>query len=78
MAILGLVRSVCRRRQFSHFTATAAAAMVWADQVLQSPILGVVLVEMSLHTKNQPDISINVASAPFIGFLVPTLAPNLS
>ena len=42
----------------------AAAATVWA----QSQIFYLVPVEIRLHNKNQPDLSINVASAPFIGF----------
>ena len=40
------------------------------------PILRV-LVKMNLHTKNQPDLSTNVARAEVLGYLVPTSAPNL-
>ena len=38
-----------------------------ADQAPQWPILGAVRVKLSLHAKNQPDLSINAAEADFLG-----------
>ena len=67
----------CRRRHTGK-TAKLTATADRADQVPQLPIFCVVLVKMGLHTKNQPDLSINVPRADFLGFLVPTSAPNLS
>ena len=61
----------CRRH-------TCKTAKFTADQAPQSIIFCVVLVKMGRHTKNQPDLQINVASADFLGFLVHTSAPNLS
>ena len=44
-----------------------------ADRTEKLPLLGVVLLKMNHHTKNQPDPLINVATAPFLGFWVPRL-----
>ena len=56
---------------FLIFAVTAAAAA--ADRTEKLPLLGVVLLKMNHHTKNQPDPLINVATAPFLGFWVPRL-----
>ena len=55
-----------------NFAITTAAVTVWVDRVLQLPIFCVVPVKMSLHTKIQPNTSINAARADFIGYHVPT------
>ena len=56
---------------FLIFAVTAAADA--ADRTEKLPLLGVVLLKMNHHTKNQPDPLINVATAPFLGFWVPRL-----
>ena len=56
---------------FLIFAVTAAAAADAADRTEKLPLLGVVLLKMNHHTKNQPDPLINVATAPFLGFWVP-------
>ena len=56
---------------FLIFAVTAAADA--ADRTEKLPLLGVVLLKMNHHTKNQPDPFINVATAPFLGFWVPRL-----
>ena len=58
---------------FLIFAVTAAAAADAADRTEKLPLLGVVLLKMNHHTKNQPDPLINVATAPFLGFWVPRL-----
>ena len=71
-----LVHPVCRHHQFSHLIVTAVAATVWADHALQLQNFRIVLAKMSLHAKNLPDLSINVARAEILGFLIPTSAPD--
>ena len=58
---------------FLIFAVTTAAAADAADRTEKLPLLGVVLLKMNHHTKNQPDPLINVATAPFLGFWVPRL-----
>ena len=58
---------------FLIFDVTAAAAADAADRTEKLPLLGVVLLKMNHHTKNQPDPLLNVATAPFLGFWVPRL-----
>ena len=48
---------------FSIFAVTAAPAATEADRTEKLPVLGVVLLKRSHHTKNQPDPSIIVARA---------------
>ena len=73
-----MVRLTRRHRHCSGKMALLTATADGADQAPQSPILGVVLVKLSLHAKNQPDLTINAARADFLGFLLPISAPNLS
>ena len=71
-----LVRLNRRRRHCSGKIALLTAD--GADQASQSLTLEVALVELRLHAKNQPDLSINVVRAVILGFLALTLAPDLS
>ena len=48
---------------FSIFAVTAAPAATATDETEKLPVLGVVLLKRSHHTKNQPDPSIIVARA---------------
>ena len=61
--------------QFSYFTVTAAK--FWEDHPGAAIAnFRCVTGKMSLHTKSQPDLSINVARVPIIGFSIPTSDPN--